>query len=83
MTKMTKLEKAIKKKAEAEDLAKRVIRYRSARNMPMTELAKQIGVCWQTIFNLEHNEYMPQRTTVAKIEMFLEKEENLDTQNRQ
>ena len=42
--------------------------------LSMKEFADMCGVCWQTIWNLEHNNYKPQRTTRCAIEMVLEEE---------
>ena len=59
---------------EVQELADAVVNYRARHNMSMQAFADMCGVCWQTIWNLETNNYQPQRTTQAKIKMVLEQE---------
>lgn len=62
------------KEKKQDELANLVLRYRTRHKLSMKEFADMCGVCWQTIWNLEHNNYKPQRTTRCAIEMILEEE---------
>ena len=55
-------------------LANRMVEYRARERINQQELADRCGVSKQTINMVERNRQMPNRVTIAKIELIVGKE---------